>query len=178
MLRPEQDVEAEDALEERRDGERHELFGMRGHGNPDHPILYSAEQLRRTLADAEDRGMRNVLFGTALTAALLAMPGPAHAQNHVLIAKVGFHDAYTISLRTPNGKLIRSLPAGTYSIVVHDYSKLHNFALGSVTENKRLFTGGIRFVGTKTYTVTLTPGTYAYACSAHPQTMHGTFAVT
>jgi plastocyanin len=73
---------------------------------------------------------------------------------------------------------VRSIPAGTYSIVVHDYSKIHNFALGSQTENKRLFTGGIRWVGTKTYTVTLTPGNYAYACSAHFRTMNGTFVVT
>jgi plastocyanin len=32
--------------------------------------------------------------------------------------------------------------------------------------------------GTKKYTATLTPGEYAYACSAHPKTMHGTFVVT
>lgn len=71
-----------------------------------------------------------------------------------------------------------SIPAGTYSIKVYDYSKIHNFALGSVTENKRIFTGGIRTTGIKTYIVTLTPGTYAYACSAHPFTMNGTFTVT
>ena len=70
----------------------------------------------------------------------------------MLVAKVGLHDAYTISLRTPNGKVVHSIPAGTYSIVVHDYSKIHNFALGSQTENKRIFTSGIPWVGTKTYT--------------------------
>ena len=61
---------------------------------------------------------------------------------------------------------------------MHDYSKFHNFALGSQTTNKRLFTGGIRWVGTKTYTVTLAAGNYAYACSAHFRTMNGTFVVT
>ena len=61
---------------------------------------------------------------------------------------------------------------------MHDYSRLHNFALGSITKNTRIFTGGIRFVGTKRYTVKLTPGKYAYACSAHPSTMNGTFTVT
>jgi len=35
-----------------------------------------------------------------------------------------------------------------------------------------------RWVGTKTYTVTLDPGTYAYACSVHFRTMNGTFVVT
>ena len=122
--------------------------------------------------------MRKILLAAALAGAALLLPGLARAQNPVLVAKVGLHNSYTISLRTPDGKLVRSIPAGTYSIVVHDYSKLHNFALGSQTENKRLFTGGIRWVGTKTYTVTLDPGTYAYACSVHFRTMNGTFVVT
>jgi hypothetical protein len=122
--------------------------------------------------------MRKTVLASALAGALLTLPGAALAQNPVLIARVGLHNSYTISLRTPDGKLVRSIPAGTYSIVVHDYSKFHNFALGSQTENKRLFTGGIRWVGTKTYTVTLTPGTYAYACSVHFRTMNGTFVVT
>jgi hypothetical protein len=122
--------------------------------------------------------MPRILVTAALAGCVLATSGIARAQNPTLIGTVGRHNAYTIALRSPSGKLVHSIPAGTYSIVVHDYSKLHNFALGSVTANKRLFTGGIRFVGTKTYTVTLTPGTYAYACSAHPQTMNGTFVVT
>jgi hypothetical protein len=122
--------------------------------------------------------MRKTLVASALAGALLTLPGLAQARNPVLIAKVGLHNSYTISLRTPDGKLVRSIPAGTYSIVVHDYSKFHNFALGSQTENKRLFTGGIRWVGTKTYTVTLDPGNYAYACSVHFRTMNGTFVVT
>jgi len=122
--------------------------------------------------------MRKTLFAAALAGALLMLPGLAKAQNPVLIGRVGLHNSYTISLRTPDGKLVRSIPAGTYSIVVHDYSRFHNFALGSQTENKRLFTGGIRWIGTKTYTVTLHPGSYAYACSVHFRTMNGTFVVT
>jgi plastocyanin len=60
----------------------------------------------------------------------------------------------------------------------HEDACIHNFALGSQTENKRLFTTGIRWIGTKRYTLTLTPGIYAYACSAHFRTMNGTFTVT
>ena len=122
--------------------------------------------------------MRATLLLAAIAGAVLVVPVSAPAQNPVLIGKVGYHNAYKIALRTPDGRLVRSIPAGTYTIVVHDYSKIHNFALGSQTENKRLFTGGIRWVGTKTYTVTLTPGNYAYACSAHFRTMNGTFVVT
>ena len=120
--------------------------------------------------------MKPALVLVALAALLAA--NTARASHPELIASVGLHNAYTISLRTPNGKLVRSLRAGTYSIVVHDYSKIHNFALGSQTENKRIFTTGIPWVGTRTYTVKLAPGNYAYACSAHPQTMNGTFVVT
>jgi hypothetical protein len=125
--------------------------------------------------------MRKTLLAAALAGAVLAaglaQRSLAQTPNPVLIAKVGLHNAYKIALRTPDGQLVQSIPAGTYSIVVHDYSKIHNFALGSQTENKRLFTTGIRWVGTKTYTVTLTAGNYAYACSAHFRTMNGTFVV-
>ena len=116
----------------------------------------------------------------ALAIAFLALHAAAAggAPDKVLVASVGLHDAYKISLRTSSGQLVRTLPAGTYSIVVHDYSHIHNFALGSQTENKRIFTTGIPFVGTKHYVVHLTAGRYTYACSAHFQTMFGRFVVT
>ena len=103
---------------------------------------------------------------------------PAPATHPILVAKTGFQDSFTISLETADGTPVTSIPAGTYSIVVHDYSTIHNFALGSVTQNTRIFTGSISGVGTETYTVDFTPGSYAYACSAHFQTMNGTFVVT
>ena len=107
---------------------------------------------------------------------LLALSGST--QNPVLIGKVGFHSSYKITLQTEDGRPVTSIPAGTYSIRVYDYSKIHNFALGSMTDNTRLFTGSVPTTGVKTYVVTLTPGKYAYACSAHPFTMNGTFVVT
>jgi hypothetical protein len=97
---------------------------------------------------------------------------------HVLIGRVGLHGAFRISLTFPNGRPVRSTPAGTYTFVIHDYSNLHNFALGSITQNRRIFTGSVPGTGTRTYTVQLTPGSYAYACSAHPTIMHGNFQVT
>lgn len=111
--------------------------------------------------------------------AIFALISSASATtNPVLIGRSGRHNSYVISLRLPDGTKVTSIPAGTYTFVIHDYSRFHNFALGSQTDNKRLFTTGIRWVGTKRYTLTLTPGTYAYACSAHFQTMNGTFTVT
>jgi hypothetical protein len=122
--------------------------------------------------------MRKALLAVAVFAVGLAVALPAAAKTPVLIGKVGYHNRFTISLRFPNGKLVQTLPQGTYEIVVHDYSRIHNFALGSVTQNRRIFTGSIRGKGTKTYTVDLTPGLYVYACSMHPQLMHHSFTVT
>ena len=123
---------------------------------------------------------RLVLAAAALLSALLASTASARpaAANPTLIGKVGLHDAYTITLTFANGRKVKSLTAGTYRLVVHDYSKIHNFALGSETQNKRLLTTGIPWVGTRKYTLHLVPGSYAFACSAHFRTMNGRFVVT
>lgn len=120
------------------------------------------------------------LFAAAALVAvsLAVVSAAAPAAKPTLVGKVGFHDRYSITLTFANGRKVRSLPAGTYRLVVHDYSSIHNFALGSQTQNKRLFTTGIPWIGTRTYTVHLVPGRYAFACSAHFQTMNGTFVVT
>ena len=117
-----------------------------------------------------------LLAGVAAAVAFL-IPSTARPGVSVLVARSGFHGAFKITLAFPDGRKVRTLSAGTYEIVVHDYSKVHNFALGSQTQNKRLFTTGIPWVGTRTYTFKLVPGSYAYACSAHFQTMNGRFIV-
>lgn len=120
--------------------------------------------------------VRFLLAGAATVVALIT-PSVARPAIPVLVAKSGFHGAFKITLTYPDGRKVRSLRAGTYKFVVHDYSKVHNFALGSQTQNKRIFTTGIPWVGTRTYTLRLVPGSYAYACSAHFQTMNGRFVV-
>jgi hypothetical protein len=117
-----------------------------------------------------------LLAGAAAAVAVLA-PSAARPAIPVLVAKSGFRGAFKITLTFPDGRKVRTLPAGTYKIVVHDYSKVHNFALGSQTQNRRIFTTGIPWVGTRAYTLKLVPGSYAYACSAHFQTMNGRFVV-
>jgi hypothetical protein len=119
----------------------------------------------------------SLVAGVAVAVAFLA-PAAARPATTTLVAKSGFHGAFTITLAFPDGRKVRTLPAGTYTLVVHDYSKIHNFALGSQTRNRRLLTTGIRWVGTRRYTLKLVPGSYAYACSAHFQTMNGRFVVT
>jgi plastocyanin len=114
----------------------------------------------------------------ALGSSSVFITSAAATTNPMLIGRSGRHNAYVITLKFPNGQRVQTIPAGTYTFVIHDYSRIHNFALGSQTDNVRLFTTGIRWVGTKRFTLTLTPGTYAYACSAHFRTMNGTFVVT
>jgi hypothetical protein len=119
------------------------------------------------------------LLATALAFAVMASTASARpAANPTLIGKVGLHDAYTITLTFTSGRKVKTLPAGTYTLIVHDYSKIHNFALGSQTQNRRLLTTGIPWVGTRKYALHLVPGSYAFACSAHFRTMNGTFVVT
>ena len=99
----------------------------------------------------------------------------ADADTPMLVGTVG--PGFTIDLADANGKHVDVLTAGAYSLVVHDLSDVHNFALGSQTTNARILTGSVEGVGDETYTLNLTPGRYAYACSAHPFTMNGTFTV-
>ena len=117
-----------------------------------------------------------IVVAAAAFAALLLAPG-GHAATAVLLGKTGYHGAYRITLTFSDGRPVKTLPAGTYTLIVHDYSRIHNFALGSQTQNKRLLTTGIPWVGTRRYTLRLVRGSYAYACSAHYQTMNGTFTV-
>jgi hypothetical protein len=99
----------------------------------------------------------------------------AAADPLLLVGTVG--PGYTIDLADAQGKRVDVLTAGTYRLLVHDLSDIHNFALGSKTANVRLMETGIEFVGDETFTLDLPPGLYAYACSAHWQTMNGQFRV-
>jgi plastocyanin len=122
-------------------------------------------------------GLATVGVAVCAAGALIPLAG-ARSANQILTGRSGRHNAFVITLKFADGRKVQTIPAGTYTFVIHDYSRIHNFALGSQTENRRLFTTGIRWIGTKRYTLTLAPGNYAYACSAHYQTMNGTFVVT
>jgi phage baseplate assembly protein gpV len=104
----------------------------------------------------------------------VALPSAvARADNPQLVASVGFHDAFTITLKDANGNLVKHLDPGTYSITVHDYSSIHSFDLFGPGVKQATDIDGI---GDAQWVVTFQDGaTYTYQCDAHPTEMHGSF---
>jgi plastocyanin len=76
-----------------------------------------------------------------------------------------------------DGKAVAELPAGTYTLAVADEAATHDFALqapdGTITQIT-----DVAFTGTKSATVTLTPGVWTYLCQPHSAQMHGAFTVS
>lgn len=114
-----------------------------------------------------------LVFAVALVA-LLGAAGAARADNPVLTANVGAGDSFAISLTAANGAAVKHVDAGTYTLVVHDHSSLHNFRLSGPGVE---VASGIDTVGDETFAVTLVDGTYFFQCDAHVGQMHGSFTV-
>jgi plastocyanin len=125
--------------------------------------------------------MRRSRLVIALAAALAVVPLPAGAarrDNPVLEGIVGTNDAFDITLNDASGEKVSRLAPGTYTIVVHDRSAIHNFHLASNQDPTVDFRTDVDFVGDKTFTATFRPGLeYAYACEPHWQVMNGKFVV-
>jgi plastocyanin len=98
-------------------------------------------------------------------------PAPNPSPANRLVATVG--PGFSISL-TLNGKRVRSLKAGAYTIVVRDRSRSHDFHLVGPGVNKRTSVGG---TGTATWSVRLRKGTYRYVCDPYASRMKGSFRV-
>ena len=114
-----------------------------------------------------------LIAAVALAAALFGASG-ARADSPALTGTVGTGDSFTISLAGPDGHAVTNLDPGTYTLLVHDRSDIHNFHLfgpGGVDVSTDIGT-----VGDKTFTVDLVAGKYTYVCDAHPS-MKGTFTV-
>jgi plastocyanin len=106
-------------------------------------------------------------------AAALALAGTAGAATPKLIGTDG--PGFTITLKDASGKTVKTLKKGTYTIAIADKSNIHNFHLTGPGVNKKTDVG---FTGSKTWTVTLKPGTYKYVCDPHATTMKGSFKVS
>jgi plastocyanin len=83
---------------------------------------------------------------------------------------------FTISLKDAQGKPVKMLKPGKYTLTVQDKANIHNFTLNGPGIANKMITG-TSFVGTKTATVTLATGKYRYYCTVHPFVSH-TFSVS
>lgn len=115
----------------------------------------------------------------AIGAAILAVSAAAAPNKALpkLFATVGKNDAYKIVLLSANGKLVKSLKAGTYSVVIHDASAFHNYELDGPHGKSWTFTS-VPFKGTKTVKLKLVAGKYKAYCKPHEAMMFQHFTVT
>jgi plastocyanin len=111
----------------------------------------------------------------AAVAAVVFTASAGAASHPKLTGVVGKNNAYKISLSF-NGKTAKTLKAGTYTVVIHDDAKIHNYELDGPHGKSWTFTS-VPFVGTKTVTLKLVPGKYKAYCSAHESVMFQHFTV-
>jgi plastocyanin len=116
------------------------------------------------------------LTALAAVVAALLLVGSAGAVTHPkLVGVVGKNDAYKITLKF-NGKTVKTIKAGTYTVVIHDDSTIHNYELDGPHGKSWTFTK-VHFHGTKTFTLKLVPGKYKAYCSQHESQMFHHFTV-
>jgi len=89
-----------------------------------------------------------------------------------LVLTVG--PAFTISLKTAAGKVVKSLGPGAYSIEVRDRAGIHNAHILGAGVNRKT---GVPFKGTQTWNVTLKQGTLTFQCDPHKSSMRGTVKI-
>jgi hypothetical protein len=106
-----------------------------------------------------------------VVAAALALPAVAAARP--FYGTVG--PGTSITLKRANGTTVKHASPGPRKFVISDRSSFHNFHLFGPGVGKKT---GIDFVGSRTWKVTLSVGTYKFRCDAHPTTMRGSFNVT
>lgn len=102
----------------------------------------------------------------------LILAGPTAADNPMLVGNVG--PGFSISLHDPAGNAVNQIDPGTYTLLVHDQSDIHDFDLSGPGVSAKT---DIEFVGDQTFTVTFAEGRYTYVCDAHFATMLGRLTV-
>jgi plastocyanin len=128
----------------------------------------------------QHRSLRVVPVGLAMTAAFASLAMAAFARPQAaspkLIGTVGKNNAFTITMAMANGKIAKNVKAGTYTVVIHDDSKLHNYELDGPNGKSWTFTS-VPFTGTKTVTLKLVAGKYKAYCKPHEAMMFQNFTV-
>jgi Cupredoxin-like domain len=111
-----------------------------------------------------------LLVLAALVAALL-VPA-AYAATPTLNGTDG--PGFTITLKQGGAKVTK-LKAGTYLFKISDKSNIHNFHLTGPGVDKKT---PVAFVGSVTWKVKLSKGTYKFVCDPHKTFMKGSFTVS
>ncbi len=115
-----------------------------------------------------------IVGAVAVTAVgVLVLGGLARAESPLLQGSVG--PSYVISLKDAAGARVVHIDPGAYGLQVADLSDEHSFHLqgpGGVDAGT-----DVEGMGTKTFSITLVDGVYAFFCDEHPTRMHGQFAV-
>jgi hypothetical protein len=114
---------------------------------------------------------------SALLVALVYATTAGAATHPKLFGTVGKNDAFKIVLLNSKGAKVLKLKAGTYTVVIHDASAIHNYELDGPHGKSWTFTS-VPFVGTKTFTLKLVPGKYKAYCSVHESIMFQHFTVS
>ena len=110
----------------------------------------------------------------ALLAAVIAATALARRDSTpTLVGTVG--PGFKIGL-TQNGKVVKTLKAGGYKLVIHDRASIHAWSLDGPHGYAKDFTK-IPFVGTKTIAVKFKAGKYKFYCPNHESIMFGHFTV-
>jgi hypothetical protein len=116
--------------------------------------------------------LRRVVFPLVVLACALALSTVGSAATPKLIGTFG--PGFTIHV-TMGGKAVKTLKAGTYTLVVRDTSSIHNFHLIGPGVNKKTTVPGTT---PQTWTLKLKAGTYRYQCDVHLSFgMKGSFSV-
>lgn len=116
--------------------------------------------------------MTRIRIALAVAAVALVAVAPSQAALPKLAGVVG--PGFTITLKS-GGKPVKTLKAGKYSLTISDRSTIHNFHLKGPGVN---VDSGVARQGTKTYTITLKKGRYAFVCDPHFTSMRGSFTVS
>ena len=121
--------------------------------------------------------LRRLLFlltlavGVSIAAAAIASAGTAKSSG--LVGEVG--PGFTVEVKL-NGKDLKTIKGGTYTMKVEDKASIHNFHLIGKGLNKATT---VSFVGDRTWRVTFKPGKVTYQCDPHASAgMKGSFTVT
>jgi plastocyanin len=116
--------------------------------------------------------VRRFLLVTVVAATVLAVAAVSQAATPKLSGVSG--PGFSITLKS-GGKAVKTLKAGSYTVVVADKSNQHNFHLFGPGVNKKT---SVPFTGTVTWKVTFKKGSYTFQCDIHASSgMKGSFKV-